>query len=199
MNHTPSLLLPQNNNGSYILLQNFSLKMQEIFITINFTSQPPSWEAPSPPGKAQGAGMCHSPHTTQGAAAELGTGADPSLPFCALTTRSSNVSQLFHLLTKPWLITASVSFPRQPHSCQGAAVTGSPKCFGKGGQSEARIPVLGEMSCPWHLLLSGVGSEVNEQISSLNPSMLQPSRAILQLCAHCSCHTHNTWKKLSWL
>lgn len=49
MNHTPSPLLPQNNNGSYILLQNFALKMPEIFININFTSQPPRWEAPSPP------------------------------------------------------------------------------------------------------------------------------------------------------
>lgn len=51
MNLTPSLLLPQNNNGSYILLQNFPLKMPEIFININFTSWPPRWEAPSPPEK----------------------------------------------------------------------------------------------------------------------------------------------------
>lgn len=157
MNHTPSLLLPQNSNGSYILLQNFSLTMQEIFITINFTSQPPSWEVPSPPGKAQGARMCHSPHTTQGAAAELGTGTDPSLPFCALTTRSSNLTHLFHLLTKPLLIMTSVSFPREPFSLSGScSVTGSPKCFGKDGQSEA--PLLGHntrmgLPCIWFNVL----------------------------------------------
>lgn len=128
MNHTPSLLLPQNNNGSYILLQNFPLKMPETFININFTSQPSRWEAPSPPRKAQGAGMCHSPHTTQGAAAELATGTDPGLPFCALTTRSSNVTQLFHLLTKPLLIISSVPFPSESFSLSGScSVPGSPK------------------------------------------------------------------------
>lgn len=81
MNHTPSLLLSQNNKGSYILLQNFPLKMPEILINIHFTSQPPRWEAPSPPGKAQGSGMCHSPHTTQGAAAELEQAQTPASHF----------------------------------------------------------------------------------------------------------------------
>lgn len=165
MNHTSSLLLPQNNNGSYILLQNFLLNMPDIFININFTSQPPRWEAPSPPGKAQGAGMCHSPHTTQGAAAELGTGADPGLPFCALTTRSSNVTQLFHLLTKPLLIITSVSFPSESFSSSGnCSVPGSPKCLwkrwteqcGTAGPRHRDGPSLYLVKCPPHYTSSSV-------------------------------------------
>lgn len=59
-----------------------------------------------------------------------GTGTDPGLPFCALTTRSSNVTQLFHLLTKPLLIITSVPFPRESSSLSGScSVTGSPKCL----------------------------------------------------------------------
>lgn len=97
------------------------------------------------PSPAQGAGMCHSPHTTPGAAAELGTGIDPGLPFCALFTRSSNVIQLFHLLTEPLLIITSVSFPRESFSLSGScSVTGSPKCLWK------RWTEQGTITGPWH-------------------------------------------------
>lgn len=169
MNHTPSLLLPQNNKDSYILLQNFPLKMPEILININFTSQPPRWEAPSPPGKAEGAAMCHSPHTTQGAAAELATGTDPGLPFCAQTTRSSNVTQLLHLLTKPLLIITSVYFPRESLPLSGCcSVTGSPKSLWKRwaerGTTEGPQHTAGSslymVKCPAHYASSSLKWEL---------------------------------------
>lgn len=164
--------------------------------------------SPISPWKSSGAGMCHSPHMTQGAAAELGTGADPGLPFCALSTRSSNVTQLFHLLTKPLLIITSISFPSESFSSSGnCSVPGSPKCLWK--RWTERCGTVGPwhrdgsslylVKCPAYYTSSSVKWDLRWMNTFLpqTPACHRLQAAILQLCARCSRHTHNTWKKLT--
>lgn len=95
--------------------------------------------------------MCHSPHRTQGAAAELGKAQTPTSHFVHQPQdHQMSPSYSIYSLNHCWLLLLFL-FPENHPLCQGAAVA-APDAFGEGGQREA--PLQGHdtqmgLPCAW--------------------------------------------------